>query len=157
MKRVLFAALAFALAAVPAASWAQQATVVAPPIAGTRLEINAVGEATRVPDIAIVNAGVVTRSATATAALEQNAAQMERVRVALKRAGIDDRDIQTSNISLNPEYRYADNQPPQLVGYTASNQVNVRFRHSQHGENPGRAGRPGREPDKRTQPHYRQA
>jgi|KBSSwiStaDraftv2_1062776.scaffolds.fasta_scaffold62349_5 uncharacterized protein YggE len=128
MKRVLFAALAFALAAVPAASWAQQATVVAPPIAGTRLEINAVGEATRVPDIAIVNAGVVTRSATATAALEQNAAQMERVRVALKRAGIDDRDIQTSNISLNPEYRYADNQPPQLVGYTASNQVNVRFR-----------------------------
>jgi uncharacterized protein YggE len=53
---------------------------------------------------------------------------MERVRAALKRAGIDDRDIQTSNISLNPEYRYADNQPPQLVGYTASNQVNVRFR-----------------------------
>ena len=35
---------------------------------------------------------------------------MERVRAALKRAGIADRDIQTSTISLNPEYRY-DEQP----------------------------------------------
>jgi uncharacterized protein YggE len=53
---------------------------------------------------------------------------MDRVRAALKRAGIADRDIQTSTISLNPEYRYQDNQPPTLTGYTASNQVNVRFR-----------------------------
>ncbi len=53
---------------------------------------------------------------------------MNRVVAALKRAGIADRDIQTSSINLNPEYRYADNQPPVLTGYRASNQVNVRFR-----------------------------
>ena len=47
---------------------------------------------------------------------------------ALKRAGVADRDIQTSNVSLNPEYRYPENQSPQLVGYTASNNVTVRFR-----------------------------
>lgn len=128
MKGMLFTALALGAAMVPVSASAQQSTIVAQPISGTRLDISAVGEVTRVPDIAIVNAGVVTRSTTATAALEQNAAQMERVRAALKRAGIDDRDIQTSNISLNPEYRYQDNQAPQLVGYTASNQVNVRFR-----------------------------
>jgi len=81
-----------------------------------------------VPDIAIISAGVVTRAQTATAALQQNAGRMDRVRAALRRAGIADRDIQTSNISLNPEYRYAENQPPQLVGYTASNQLSVRFR-----------------------------
>ena len=46
---------------------------------------------------------------------------MDRVRAALKRAGIADRDIQTSNISLNPEYRYAENQSPKLNGYTATN------------------------------------
>jgi uncharacterized protein len=111
----------------PAVAQAQQ-TIVAPSLAGTRLDISATGEVTRVPDIAIISAGVVTRAATATGALEQNAAQMERVRQALKRAGIADRDIQTSNISLNPEYRYVQNQPPKLVGYTASNQLNVRFR-----------------------------
>ncbi len=49
---------------------------------------------------------------TATAAIEQNATRMERVRAALKRAGIADKDIQTASISLNPEYRYAENQPP---------------------------------------------
>jgi hypothetical protein len=128
MKLALLTALAIAAAAVPSTGLAQQTTMVTQAIAGTRLDINAVGEATRVPDIAVISAGVVTRAATATGALEQNAARMDRVREALKRAGIADRDIQTSNISLNPEYRYAENQPPKLVGYSASNQLNVRFR-----------------------------
>ena len=122
----LAAFLGAAALATPAA--AQQTATVAQSIAGTRLDISATGDATRVPDIANISAGVMTRAATATAALEQNASQMNRVRAALKRAGIDDRDIQTSTISLNPEYRYADNQPPALTGYTASNQVNIRFR-----------------------------
>ena len=127
MKHSLLAALLGA-AAFASPAVAQPATTVSQAIAGTRLDVTATGEATRVPDVALINAGVTNRASTATAALEQNAAQMERVRAALKRAGIADRDIQTSNISLNPEYRYADNQPPQLTGYTASNQVNVRFR-----------------------------
>jgi copper chaperone CopZ len=50
------------------------------------------------------------------------------VRAALKRAGIQDRDIQTGSISLNPEYNYQQNQPPKLTGYQASNQLSVRFR-----------------------------
>ncbi len=53
---------------------------------------------------------------------------MSRVLAALKRAGVAERDIQTSNISLNPEYRYPQNAEPQLVGYTASNTLSVRFR-----------------------------
>jgi uncharacterized protein YggE len=53
---------------------------------------------------------------------------MQRVLGALKRAGIAERDIQTSNVNLNPEYRYPENQSPQLVGYTASNNVTIRFR-----------------------------
>jgi uncharacterized protein len=127
MKHAFLAALLLGAAGLSTAARAQQ-TIVAPTLAGTRLDISATGEATRVPDIAIISAGVVTRAATATGALEQNGAQMERVRQALKRAGIADRDIQTSNISLNPEYRYVENQPPKLTGYTASNQLNVRFR-----------------------------
>ena len=128
MRHAMLAALLLGGAALPSAAAAQQTTVVAAPLAGTRLDVSATGAATRVPDIAVVSAGVVTRAQTATGALEQNGARMERVRQALKRAGIADRDIQTSNISLNPEYRYVENQPPQLVGYTASNQLNVRFR-----------------------------
>lgn len=111
--------------AVPAAAAAQP---VATQIAGTRLDIVATGEVRRVPDVAIISAGVVTRNSTASAAIDENARRMDRVRAALKRAGIADRDIQTSSLSLNPDYRYAENQPPQLVGYQASNMVSVNFR-----------------------------
>jgi uncharacterized protein YggE len=115
-------------AAAPTAVAAQAVQAPMPAIAGTRLEVSATGEATRVPDLAIISAGVVTRQTTATAAIQENAAQMERVLSALKRAGIEERDVQTSSINLNPEYRYQENRAPQLVGYTASNQVSIRFR-----------------------------
>jgi uncharacterized protein len=128
MKQTLLAALLLGGLAAPGAVSAQAAAGVVQTIGGTRLDINATGEATRVPDVAVISAGVITRAATARAALQQNAARMERVRAALKQAGIADRDIQTSNISLNPEYRYVENQPPRLTGYSASNQLNVRFR-----------------------------
>lgn len=126
--KILLATL-LAAAAVPAApAMAQVTTGLAQPITGTRLELTATGEATRVPNLAMISAGVVTRAATATAALQQNSARMERVLAALRRVGIAERDIQTSAISLNPEYQYQENQPPRLVAYTASNQVTIRFR-----------------------------
>ena len=119
-------ALAGALLAAPALSNAQAVAI--PTLSGTRLDINASGEVTRVPDLAIISAGVQTLQPTATAAIEENAARMERVRAALKRAGIDEKDIQTSSINLNPDYRYVENQPPKLTGYRASNTVNIKFR-----------------------------
>jgi len=100
----------------------------APTLAGTRLDILATGEVSRVPDIARINAGVVTQAQTATAAIAQNAEQMASVRAALRSAGIADRDIQTSSLNLNPEFRYEDNRPPVLTGYRASNDLTVRFR-----------------------------
>ena len=123
----LIAALALGAAAIPAAASAQ-ASPQLPAIAGTRVDINATGESRRVPDVAVISAGVMTRASTAAAALQQNATRMERVLAALKRAGIEERDIQTSSINLNPDYRYENNQPPQLTGYQASNQVSIRFR-----------------------------
>ena len=127
MKNALVAAVMLSAAALASPAAAQQSTI-NQTIAGTRLDVNATGEVTRVPDVAIISAGVVSRSTTATGALQDTANRMSRALAALKRAGIEDRDIQTSNVSLNPEYRYVENQPPQLVGYTASNTVTVRFR-----------------------------
>jgi uncharacterized protein YggE len=126
MKSALLASLCLAAMALPAAAPAQVPVVQT--INGTRLDVSVTGEVSRVPDIANISAGVVTRAASATGAISQNAARMERVRAALKRAGIEDRDIQTSSINLNPEYRYQDNQAPVLTGYSASNQVSIRFR-----------------------------
>jgi uncharacterized protein YggE len=121
-------ALALGGAAVSSPGAAQAPQPQMPPILGTRLDVSATGESTRVPDVAIISAGVVTRSATAGGAIQQNSARMDRVLTALKRAGVAERDIQTSSINLNPEYRYQENRAPELVGYSASNQVSIRFR-----------------------------
>lgn len=127
MKTIILA-LALGTAALPSIAAAQSAYPQIPPIVGTRLDISATGKSTRVPDVAIISAGVVTRAPTAGAAIQQNSARMDRVLAALKRAGVEDRDVQTSSISLNPEYRYQENKAPQLVAYSASNQVSIRFR-----------------------------
>jgi uncharacterized protein YggE len=128
MKTAFAAALMLGAAALSSAATAQPAAAITQAIAGTRLDLTASGEVTRVPDVAVISTGVVTRATTARAAIQQAAARMERVRTALKRAGVEDRDIQTSSISLNPEYRYENSKPPKLTGYSASNQLTVRFR-----------------------------
>jgi uncharacterized protein YggE len=128
MRQTFIAALLLGAAAIPARAAAQSAAPITQSITGTRLDISATGEVTRVPDIAIITAGVATRSTSASGALQEAATRMQRVHAALKAAGIADRDIQTSNINLNPEYVYENNQPPRLNGYSASNQVTVRFR-----------------------------
>src|SRR5688500_2264420 len=98
MRNLVLAAALAASALPPAAAAAQPQPVPAPILLdGTRLDVVATGEVSRVPDVARITAGVVTIAPTATAALAQNATQMASVRAALKRAGIADRDIQTSS------------------------------------------------------------
>jgi len=98
------------------------------PASGTVLDVSATGRTTRVPDVATIRSGVVTQSATAAAALAENADRMGRVLAALKKAGVAPRDIATANVSLSPQYRYENNVPPVITGYQASNSVSVRFR-----------------------------
>lgn len=120
--------IAAAAAALPLTAAAQVAAPGAIVPEGTLLDVVAEGEASRVPDIATIRAGVVTQAPTAAAALTANATQMKTVLAALKAAGVADRDVQTATISLNPQYRYAENQPPVITGYQASNNVSVKFR-----------------------------
>ena len=111
------------LLAAAGAAWAQSAGP-----DGTLLSVSAHAEATRVPDVATISAGVVTQAADANAAMQANAKQMDGVMRAIRAAGIAERDIQTSGINLNPQYRYAENQPPAITGYQASNTVNIKVR-----------------------------
>jgi uncharacterized protein YggE len=94
----------------------------------TTLNLSASGETQAAPDMATITLGVQTDGATAAGALGANASQMTKVVAALKKAGIAERDIQTSNLSVNPQYVYEQNQPPKLNGYQASNQVTIQVR-----------------------------
>jgi len=124
----LFAVGAAMLATAPATAQLAPVAPVQQPVTGTILDVSAEGAVTRVPDIAIVRAGVVSQAPTAAAAAEDNARRMTAVVAALRRAGIATRDIQTAQLSLEPRYQYGENQPPVITGYQASNSVQIRFR-----------------------------
>lgn len=94
----------------------------------TTLSLSAFGETRVAPDMATITLGVMTEGKTAGEAMSANTARMVGVMASLRRAGIAERDIQTSNLNLSPQYRYQENQPPILIGYQASNQVTVRVR-----------------------------
>jgi len=121
-------ALALGVAAMPHARAQVQPTGYAIPSDGTLLSVAADAESRRVPDVATISAGVVTQAADANAAMRDNATQMEKVMAAIRAAGVAERDVQTAGISISPQYRYAENQPPVITGYQASNTVNVKVR-----------------------------
>jgi uncharacterized protein YggE len=146
IPKALAAALALAALPTPAlAQAAQPAVAVAP--GNTVLTVTAEGKTFRAPDVAVFNAGVTTQGQTAAAALGENSRAMTEVIAALKRSGIAERDIQTSNLSISPVYSdpnrdamlaaRATGQPyvpppqpavPKIVGYQATNNVSVRQR-----------------------------
>ncbi len=129
IRRTGLAAL-LALAMVEAAPVRAQcyAQPAIPALSGTRLDITATGEVARVPDIVRIIAGVDTQAPTAAEALRQNSALMARVRLALARAGVAERDVQTASIELTAVYPQGDYQRSRAIGYGAGNDLIIRFR-----------------------------
>jgi uncharacterized protein YggE len=104
----------------------------APALAQTALPamISVTGEATVSvpPDLAQIDGGVTSEAKTAREASDANNAAMGKVLLALKGAGIDEKDFQTSRLSLQPQS--APNRssgPPAIVSYRASNRVTIRL------------------------------
>lgn len=87
------------------------------------------GEALAAPDMAILSIGVRTEAQTAAAALRQNSTQMAATIEKLLELDVEERDIQTSGLSINPRYDYGNNRSdPRVVGFTASNTLTVKLR-----------------------------
>jgi uncharacterized protein len=115
-----------------AAAIAAWTLIAAPALAQTvpPAMISVTGEATVSvpPDLAQIEAGVTSEAKTAREASDANNAAMGKVLLALKGAGIEEKDYQTSRLSLQPES--APNRPggpATIVGYRASNRVTVRL------------------------------
>jgi uncharacterized protein len=89
------------------------------------LTVTGEGEVKAKPDQASLSAGVVTEGKTAAAALAANSRAMNAVFDTLKRLGIPERSIQTSEISVQPQYPNDSRVPRRITGYQASNTVSV--------------------------------
>jgi uncharacterized protein len=114
--RVLFVFFATAMALAPARAVEKLVTVT--------------GEATIAiaPDAAVIRIGVTSQDKTAREASDANAKQMTAVLAAIKDTGIAERDIQTSRLSLQPQYDPNKGGNARLTGFQANNQVTVRIR-----------------------------
>lgn len=86
------------------------------------------GEVRSVPDLAYITSGVVSQGTTAAEALATNTRDMNAIFAALKDAGVPEKDIQTSNFTVQPRYDYQNGQAPKLVGYDVTNNVTVTLR-----------------------------
>lgn len=93
------------------------------------ISITAVGSVSARPDEAMVSIGVSSTSHAAKSALDANTSLMRPVIDALKRAGLADKDIATSDFNLQPAYAYSnDGKPPKLTGYQVTNTVTAKVR-----------------------------
>jgi uncharacterized protein len=93
------------------------------------ITVTGTGRVLIAPDVADLRVGVTVTRATVKEARATAADQMTRVIAALKKLGIAERDIQTSGLSLSPNYRYDNNGGnPRITGYTLSNAVAITVR-----------------------------
>ncbi len=104
------------------------ATFALPAQAADKL-VTVTGEATIAvaPDTAAIRIGVTSHGKTAHEASEANAKQMTAVMGAIKASGIAERDIQTSRLSLQPQYDPSKAGPARLLGFQVTNQLTVKI------------------------------
>ena len=120
-RRSLSLMAACALAALPVLSASAPAA---------ERSITVIGEATVsvAPDNANIRLGVTSQGKNAREASEANARQMTTVLAAIREAGVADRDVQTSRLSLQPQYEQGKAGPARLLGFQVTNQVSIRIR-----------------------------
>jgi hypothetical protein len=118
MKRLLLGSLLVIAAVLPASAQDRGLNIIT---------VTGEGEVSITPDLAMLTAGVTTNGKSAREASEANAKAMTAVMGALKALGIEERDIQTTRLSLFP-LRDNKGDGQRITGFQASNQVTVKIR-----------------------------
>jgi uncharacterized protein YggE len=99
-----------------------------------RILVSGEGTAEVAPDMAVLQLTVTREAKTAREALDANSAAMSKVIAAMRSAGIDKRDLQTANFSIQPRYHHprpqagGEREAPQIVAYLVRNSLTVRVR-----------------------------
>lgn len=121
MRKLTFV-LAVLAAAIPLSASAQDAP--------RQIVVTGEGEVSAAPDMAVIHSGVSKDAPKAADAMAAAAEATSALLATVKAAGIEDRDVQTTRVGLDPRYQYSNDgrTPPRLVGYSASNALMIRVR-----------------------------
>ena len=105
-------------------------TLAPTPRAPGTIAITGQGEVTAAPDMATITLGVISQARVAREALQANTKAMGEAIASLKQAGIAERDLQTSQFQVQPQYQHdpQGRTPPRIVGYQVSNRLTARVR-----------------------------
>lgn len=85
------------------------------------------GKVTMVPDIAVVSAGVTAQGATVTKVQQEINTKINAVNAAVKKLGIDEKDIKTSYYNISPTYDYSASTQ-RITGYQAHSNLTIKVR-----------------------------
>lgn len=99
------------------------------------LTVESEAKVTATPDIAMTTIGMVATGESVTVAQEKNTAVMNTLIARLKELGISEKDIQTSNYNIYPQYNYTSNDGRTLEGYEVSESVTVKIRELSNANN----------------------
>jgi uncharacterized protein YggE len=83
------------------------------------------GKVVYVPDVGYIHVGVSSDAWTAADAWKKNEAIVKKIFAELRKYGIEERHLKTSNLSLQPRYTHKPNEEPKFAGYTASYDLSV--------------------------------
>jgi len=124
-----FAGLALAVAFGPALTMRPARAVDPATTPEHTISVSGIGRITTVPDVADVHVGVMITRTKVRDAQSAAATAMQAVIAALRKAGIADKDVQTTSLSLQPVYTYPSNgNAPRLTGYQIVNAVQATVR-----------------------------
>lgn len=118
MVKPLFVSLALVL---PVQALAQE---LPPP----SISVTGEGRVTAAPDMGLIVLGVRRQAATAAGAMDAANRAAAAILAEVTARGVEERDVQTVRIGLNPVWQHRNNQPPQLTGYEAMNDLAIRVR-----------------------------
>lgn len=95
---------------------------------GNQISVSGEGKVYAKPDVAIVNLGVMTQGASVAAVTSDNTTKMNAIIAAMKKLNIADKDIQTTEYDLSPQYNYTQEKGQVFTGYTLTQNVQVKIR-----------------------------
>lgn len=92
------------------------------------ISVSGEGRVNAAPDLGFVTLGVRRQAATAAGAMSAASQAAGEILAEVKARGIEDRDVQTVRVGLNPIWQHRQNEQPKVTGYEAVNDLSIRVR-----------------------------
>ncbi|MBI5422017.1 SIMPL domain-containing protein [Candidatus Peregrinibacteria bacterium] len=92
------------------------------------ITVDAEGKITSKPDIALIDLSVVVQGKTVKEVTKAGNVSMSQVIEAVKKLGIESKDIASTQYNLYPNYVYPDNRSPRIDGYNLTQNIQVKVR-----------------------------